>query len=186
MANLTKLSRFLSLMLRHRADDFGLTLDSEGFTDIDAVWAQVEKRFGKGFTQADLDTLLTENEAGKQRFEQRGEQIRALYGHSKVTEIEYEPAEPPEFLYHGTVDKALSAIRKQGLTGQKRQYVHLSTNTERATDVAGRRGEPILLRIKAKIAHDAGIVFYHPEPKHYLVKTLAPEYIEFPEPEDEG
>ena len=96
------------------------------------------------------------------------------------------PAIPPEILYHGTVDKALPAIRKQGLNGQKRQYVHLSTTTDRATDVAGRRGKPILLRIRAKVAHDAGIEFYHPEPKHFLVKTLPPEFIEFPPNESDS
>ena len=91
MANLTKLSKFLSLMLRHRAEDFGLTLDEQGFTNIDAVWEQIEKRYDTRYTRADLDELLKTTEVGKQRFERKGDQIRALYGHSRVTEIQYEP-----------------------------------------------------------------------------------------------
>jgi RNA:NAD 2'-phosphotransferase (TPT1/KptA family) len=50
MPKLTKLSKFLSLMLRHRAIDFGLTLDSEGFAETDAVWAQVQKRYPGAYT----------------------------------------------------------------------------------------------------------------------------------------
>jgi len=42
--------------------------------------------------------------------------VRALYGHSRVTEIVYPPAVPPHVLYHGTVTKALKQIRKEGLT----------------------------------------------------------------------
>lgn len=181
MADLVRLSKFLSLMLRHQAEDFGLVLDENGFTDIDAVWTQITKKYGAKYTRDNLETLLSETTAGKQRYERVGTRIRALYGHSAVREIEYEPAEPPDILYHGTTQQALVAIRQEGLTSQKRQYVHLSTNTDRATNVAGRHGKAIILNIRAKEAHDAGLVFYHPEPQHYLVKAVPPEFIDFPE-----
>lgn len=181
-----QLSKFLSLILRHKAEEFGLTLDSEGFSDLDAVWEQIQKKYGKRYTPADLDSLLTNVEGGKQRFERRDNLIRALYGHSAVTEIEYEAVTPPNILYHGTPTTALNSIRKHGLIPQKRQYVHLSTNTARASDVAGRHGKPVLLRVKALEAHDAGLIFYRPEPQHYLIKAVPPEYILFPEDDSLG
>ncbi|MDX1991703.1 MAG: RNA 2'-phosphotransferase [bacterium] len=181
MANLTRLSKFLSLMLRHKAVEFGLSLDSEGFTTLDSVWQQIQKRYPDQYTMQDLNTLLEKSPDGKQRFEVIQGRIRALYGHSSVPEIEYPAVEPPEILYHGTTPQALASIREHGLNSQQRQYVHLSTDTERASTVAGRRGKPVLLVIRAKAAHAAGLIFHHPEPKHYLVKAIPPEFIEFPE-----
>lgn len=184
MADLKRLSKFLAVMLRHSPDDFGLTLDTEGFVEIDAVWAQVKKRHGTRFSLADLDTLLR-SEGGKQRYQQRGRYIRAMYGHTEVS-VDYDAVIPPDILYHGTPSHAVEAIRAQGLIAQSRQYVHLSTDITRALDVASRHGKPILLHIKAREAHGNGIVFYHPEPSHYLVKALPSEYILFPDDVTKG
>ncbi|MEQ8675815.1 MAG: RNA 2'-phosphotransferase [Aggregatilineales bacterium] len=181
MADLVRLSKFMSLMLRHKAADFGLSLDENGFTDIDTVWEQITLKYGTQYTRADLDALLSQTEAGKQRYERVGTRIRALYGHSGVREIKYEAVQPPEILYHGTTPEALKSIREEGLTAQQRQYVHLSTHTERAVNVAGRHGKAIILNVRAKDAHDAGLEFYHPEPQHYLVKAVPIAFIDFPE-----
>lgn len=178
MADLKRLSKFLALMLRHEADHFGLQLDVNGFTDLEPVWAEVEKRYGRAYQRQDLADLL-ESEAGRQRYELQGDRIRAMYGHSSVTAVTYERAIPPELLYHGTTSEAAQAIRTQGLRAQQRQYVHLSTSIGRALDVAGRHGRPVLLIIRALEAHHAGIAFYHPEDQHYLVESLSPEHIDF-------
>jgi putative RNA 2'-phosphotransferase len=64
----------------------------------------------------------------------------------------------------------------------KRQYVHLSTTMERAREVASRRTrEPVILSVRALDAHAAGVVFHSPEPQHFLARTIAPQFIEFPE-----
>jgi putative RNA 2'-phosphotransferase len=179
MKEMVKLSKFLSYMLRHRPDQFGLVMDDEGFTDLEAVWAQVEKRFGARFSRQDLTTLVEDTPFGKQRLEIRDGRIRALYGHSKVA-VDYPPVEPPEILYHVTTPEAVKFIRKEGLKSQKRQFVHLSTTIERASNVATRHGKPVILRIRALEAHKAGHVFHHPEPQHFLVRSVPPEFIEFP------
>lgn len=180
MANLARLSKFLALMLRHKADEFGLTLDSDGFTSLDSVWQQIENRYPQQYTADDLNKLLAEVTDGKKRYEVHNGRIRALYGHGNVTEITYPAVVPPDILYHGTIPEALTSIRSEGLTAQNRQYVHFSSNVERATHVAGRHGSPVLLKIRAKAAYDAGIIFHNPEPLHYLAKALPPEFIEFP------
>ncbi|GAB4511350.1 MAG: RNA 2'-phosphotransferase [Anaerolineae bacterium] len=180
-ADLKRLSKFLAVLLRHAPHDFGLTLDEQGFTDADAVWAQIHKRYGETYTPADLDALLA-SDAGQQRYERVEGRIRALYGHSTV-EVAYPPAVPPEILYHGTTPEAIRAIRQEGLNAQARQYVHLSTDVSRASNVATRHGKPVILRVRALEAHKAGLVFHHPEPKHYLARAIPPEYIDF---EDES
>ena len=181
MADLVKLSKFLAFMLRHEADKFELELDEEGFTDTDLVWAQVNKRYPGRYTYNDLLEVVRGDQDGKKRYEIRDRQIRALFGHSSVRAISYPQATPPDTLYHGTTREALSSIRRDGLKSQSRQYVHLAINTKRASKVAQRhKGQPIILSIRAGDAHRAGIVFYNPEPEHYLADFIPPDYIDFP------
>lgn len=178
MAEFKGLSKFLALMLRHKPEEFGLTLDAEGFADLNAVWMQVQRHYRD--VSIKEFSLWLESEKGQMRYEVEGSKVRARYGHSTI-EVKYERVVPPEILYHGTTEAALGSIRSEGLTAQKRQYVHLSVETERATNVAGRhRSKIVLLKIRALDAHDAGLEFYHPEPKHYLVKSVPPDYIDFP------
>jgi putative RNA 2'-phosphotransferase len=183
MADLVRLSKFLAVMLRHNADEFGLTLDADGFTDVDSVWQQVSKRFPDRFSYADLQKVVDGDSDGKKRYQIVNGRIRALFGHSQgVTEITYTPAAPPEILYHGTTRSALPLIRKEGLRAMQRQYVHFTVNTTRASKVAGRHSDsPVILPIRAGDAHRAGVVFYHPEDEHYLCEQLPPEFINFPD-----
>lgn len=182
--DLKKLSKFLAVILRHNPDDFGLTLDEQGFTPLEPVWQVIQNKYGTRYDVADLETIVAGDDNGKMRYEIANGKIRAMYGHSQsqVREIEYVPAVPPEILYHGTNARAVHAIRKEGLTAQNRQYVHLTTNINNATNVATRRTDrPVMLKIRAKEAHDAGLVFHHAEREHYLSRNIPPEYIDFPE-----
>jgi putative RNA 2'-phosphotransferase len=181
MADLVRLSKFLALMLRHEPEQFKLTLDAEGYTDSDAVWAQIEQHYPGKYTREDLLAVVAGDGDGKKRYEISGRRIRALYGHSDVRPISYPPAEPPDILYHGTSSEAVEAIRKEGLKSLGRQYVHLTINLERARKVGERhRGTLVMLTIRAGEAARSGVTFYHPEPEHYLSEFIPPEFIEFP------
>lgn len=171
------------MVLRHRADEFGLQLDNEGFTDVGALYDVVQKRYNNAYTYNDLIRVVTTpGSDGKMRFELKGERVRARYGHNKrVQPVTYTPATPPETLYHGTVASALPSIRQHGLTAQGRQYVHLSTTQERALSVGARHGKPVLLTIQARAAHEDGVVFYHPEEEHYLAEFIPASYIKYTE-----
>lgn len=182
MTTHTKLSKFLSMVLRHRAAEFDIELDAEGFTDIGAVYVVVQKRYGNTYTYDDLIRVVTTPGSDmKMRFELRGYRVRARYGHNKrVSEVQYPPATPPALLYHGTVASALEDIRAEGLSAQARQYVHMATNTARALTVGARHGSPVLLTIRSGEAHAAGVVFYHPEDEHYLAEHIPAQFIDFP------
>jgi len=182
MANRVRLSKFLSVILRHRAQDFGLTLDSQGFADFDAVREIVRQRSADHYSDEDWQDVLDRQTDGKKRFEALDGRIRALYGHSKVSPIAYQPVEPPPILYHGTNSRALESIRRQGLQPMKRQFVHLSITVERAEKVGRRRTEQvIILKIRSTDAHRSGISFYNPEPEHFLAKAIPPSFIDFPD-----
>ncbi len=178
----TQLSKFLSLMLRHRPADFGLMLDDNGFVAVDIVWGQVQKRFGDAYTFDEFSAVARQPDpTGKQRFEIVNDKIRARYGHTAAT-VTYPPVEPPEFLYHGTTPAALDSIREQGLTPQKRQYVHLSLDVDWAQMVGQRHAQtPVVLRIRAGEMQQAGYHFYRPEPKHYLTDSVPVQFIDFPD-----
>jgi putative RNA 2'-phosphotransferase len=179
--DLKKLSKFLAVILRHNPDDFGITLDEQGFTPLEPVWNTIQQKYGNRFDYADLEIVVAGDRNGKKRYEIKDDLIRAMYGHSQIRDITYVPAEPPEFLFHGTNAKAVEAIREEGLTAQNRQYVHLTTNISNATNVAHRRTDnAILLKIRAKEAHDDGLVFHHAEREHYLCRQIPPKYIDFP------
>lgn len=177
----TRLSKFMSLVLRHRATEFGLTPNAEGFVPLTDLARLAAERLGA--TLEDVQRVVEFGDGSKKRFEIRGEHIRARYGHSLDlgTSVDYLPAEPPEVLFHGTHPQALARIRAEGLKAMNRQYVHLSTTVARAEEVAARRTpRPVVLTVHALAAHRAGVVFHAPEPQHYLARAIPVEFIILP------
>jgi putative RNA 2'-phosphotransferase len=180
---LTKLSKFLALILRHQPERFGLVLDEEGWASLSEVldilrglpnfrWA----------SRADVRAVV-ETGAGdeKHRFEIAEARIRARYGHSLAQPIRYEPCVPPAALYHGTSPDSLEAIRREGLQPMERQYVHLSPDPETAIRVGARHDDrPVVLAIHAAEAHAAGIAFHQADESIYLAKRIPVEYLEIP------
>ena len=180
MANKTQLSKFLALVLRHKADEFNLQLDVDGFVDVDQVWEIIQKRYSNQFSYSDLESIVKGDNHGKKRYEIVDGKIRAMFGHSDVREITYPIVTPPKYLYHGTSQEAIESIKTTGLQAQSRQYVHFTTNLENAKRVANRHSKnTIILQIHALDAHNEGVVFHQPEAEHYLSKHVAPKYINF-------
>lgn len=153
------ISKTMSLWLRHQPDAAGLTLDPAGWTDTDSVLAAMAaKRI-----DCDRGRLLAVVEGSdKQRFELSadGARIRARQGHSVEVELGWPQAEPPELLYHGTVERFLPAIRAEGLKPMRRHHVHLSPDEATATVVGARRGEAVILTVRAGAMAAAGHVFF--------------------------
>lgn len=179
---LKRLSKFLSFLLRHGADEFHLALDEQGFADFDKVWAIVQRRYRGKFSKEDLEPILAGELDGKKRLELVDGQIRAIYGHNRrVKQVAYEPAEPPAILYHGTHAHVIEKIQESGLLPMERQYVHLSVDQERAFTVARRyTRDPIMLEVRAQEAQAAGHVFFQPDNNHFLCEAIPAEFITFP------
>jgi putative RNA 2'-phosphotransferase len=171
-----RLSRFLSLMLRHSPSKFGLVLDSEGFVPLESVLGALHQR-GHGYvTLAHLEEVMATSD--KRRFEVQDGCVRAVYGHSIEQRIEYTPAKPPPVLYHGTTEQAVESILSGGLKPMSRQYVHLASDVSLAAVVGHRRQRtPVILEIDARRAHEDGILFYRVDQDIWLVESLPAEYI---------
>jgi putative RNA 2'-phosphotransferase len=161
-----------------------LSLDQEGWLPLKELLASIKRRPGWEWVQpADIRQVVETSD--KQRFEFKGELIRARYGHSLAARPSYQVVEPPPILYHGTPRRNLPAIRRHGLKPMNRQYVHLSARPEMAHQVGRRRDvQPVILTIQAAAAHAAGVAFGTPsgnQDEVYLVEALPPEFIDFPE-----
>jgi len=174
MASNTDISKTLSFWLRHRPDDAGLTLDAQGWTAVDPVLAALDAKLGCDWER--LVEVVDLND--KQRFELSadGDRIRARQGHSVEVELDWPEATPPVLLYHGTVDRFLPAIRAEGLKPMRRHHVHLSPDRETATRVGNRRGEAVILTVRAGDMHAAGHRFYLTGNGVWLTDMVAPDF----------
>jgi putative RNA 2'-phosphotransferase len=170
-------SRFLSLVLRHRPETIGLTLDSAGWVAVDALLAQC-RAHGRELSRETLRDIVATSP--KQRFmlSDDGDRIRASQGHSVPVALGYAPAVPPELLFHGTVATKLAAIRATGLRKMSRHHVHLSPDVATARAVASRRGPPVILRVAAGRMHADGHVFYLSANGVWLTDEVPARYLE--------
>lgn len=171
---LTRLSKTLAYVLRHRPDAVGLELDSAGWVEI-AVLLSSMADAGHAIDEADIDRIVNGSE--KRRYEVQAGRIRAAQGHSVDVELGLEPKVPPAVLYHGTVDRFLEAIRTDGLRAGERNHVHLSADVSTARQVGERRGAPVVLGIDAKRMHVDGHAFWLASNGVWLAEHVPPGYI---------
>lgn len=118
----------------------------------------------------------------KQRFalSEDGLRIRANQGHSVAVDLGLPAREPPEVLLHGTSQRVLEAILREGLRPGSRTHVHLSPDRATAVTVAKRReGPTVVLRVRALQMHHAGHVFHLSDNGVWLTKHVPPEYLDF-------
>ncbi len=172
-----KVSKYLSKHLRHQPERIGLTLDANGWVTIDELLRAVARHHFP-LTRAELDHVVASND--KQRFAIEGDRIRASQGHTVDVDLDLPPADPPAYLYHGTVGRSLDAIRDEGLRPMNRTHVHLSPDRETATRVGARRGRPVVLSVDAGAMHRAGHVFYVSANGVWLTAAVPPEFLRMP------
>lgn len=170
-------SKFLSFVLRHHPESIGITLDQEGWADINALISGATKD-GK-IIDRELIFSIVEN-SDKKRFtiSSNGLAIRAAQGHStEQVNLSYEEKLPPEFLYHGTATRFMDTIKVQGLVPGVRQYVHLSADEETAIAVGQRHGKPVVLKIEALSMYKQGFIFHQADNDVWLTKIVPVEFI---------
>jgi putative RNA 2'-phosphotransferase len=167
------------LVLRHRPEEIGLVLDENGWADLSELLRLADER-GKRLTRELVEAVVEKNE--KQRFtiDASGVKIRANQGHSLRIELGLVPVEPPELLFHGTVERALDSIRRQGLLRGNRMHVHLSADQQTATKVGARRGQPVVLKVAAQLMFKNGYLFYISENRVWLTEHVPTQFIGYP------
>ena len=171
-----EVSKFISLILRHKPETIGISLDEHGWANVDELLAGIQKSFD--ITPEMLDEIVRTDSKQRYAFNEDKSLIRANQGHSIPVDVELEEKEPPEFLWHGTGKKYVDSIDKQGLIPKSRLYVHLSVDDETAKKVGKRHGEPILYHVKAKQMYKDGYKFYLSVNGVWLTAEVPLKYLE--------
>jgi putative RNA 2'-phosphotransferase len=171
-----RISKFLSLVLRHKPETINLTLDENGWTDVATLLAKMNEN---GFVLSNeiLQHVVKTNAKSRFAFNDDRTKIRASQGHSVDVELGYEPKQPPSILFHGTAESSLPSIFETGLEKRSRHHVHLSADTETATKVGQRYGKPVLLRIAALEMFNDGHQFYLSDNNVWLTNHVPLKYI---------
>ena len=173
--DLTGISKFLSLVLRHKPEAIGLTLDEFGWAKIDELLACSEQN-GRFISRELLNQVVSIND--KQRFaiSEDLKRIRASQGHSLPVDLGLKPILPPDVLYHGTAHRFLDSILEHGILKRNREYVHLSPDAATASKVGSRHGPPVIIRIRAGEMHGQGAEFYRSENGVWLTEFVPISY----------
>lgn len=172
----TRISKFLSMVLRHKPENVGITLDENGWTDVPVLLKQLNAH---GITVS-LDILkhvVDTNEKKRFAFNENFSRIRANQGHSVTVSLDYAPQEPPAELYHGTAQGFVTSIMATGLNKRTRHHVHLSTDIKTATAVGQRHGKPVIFVVLAKAMHEAGFTFFVSDNNVWLTDHVPVQYL---------
>lgn len=162
-----ELSKLLSWILRHGANEEGLPIDKNGYVDADVILTN--KRFiSKKFTLNDIQSVV-ENDL-KQRYAldvlPNGKiRIKANQGHSmanvQMTLSRIDDASKVPIAVHGTFYRFWEKIKAEGLKRMNRNHIHLTEQEHFTVDTSGfRSSSEILIYINVSKAMSDGVVFY--------------------------
>ena len=112
-------SKFIALILRHKPETIGITLDEHGWADVDKLIAGVSKTHP--LDMAALERIVAEDEKQRYSFNEDKTKIRANQGHSIKVDVELKETVPLETLYHGTGEKYTASIDEEGLISKSKK-----------------------------------------------------------------
>lgn len=176
---LERLSKFISMILRHKPEAIGITLDEHGWANVNELIKGINETGEEvEFSKATLEKIVKTDKKQRYSFSQDKTLIRANQGHSIPVDVELEKKEPPKVLYHGTGSRFVKSIQEQGLLPMERLYVHLSTDVETATNVGKRHSTPVIFKVNAEQMQKDGYDFFQSVNGVWLTKEVPTKYLE--------
>ena len=173
----TKISKFLSLVLRHQPEIIGLNLDENGWADTSELLSKMNSNNHNSITMPILEHVVATNSKKRFAFNDDKTRIRANQGHSIDIDLGLDEKQPPEYLYHGTAVKSVGAIMNTSLEKQLRQHVHLSLDYDTALSVGKRHGNPQVFVIETGAMHRDGYKFYLSDNGVWLTDHVPAKYL---------
>ena len=172
---LNDISKYIALILRHKPETIGISLDEHGWADVDELIKGISKTYE--FDMGMLEEIVATDNKQRYSFNEDHTLIRANQGHSVPVDVELEEVEPPETLFHGTGEKYTASIDEQGLISKSRLYVHLSADRETAVKVGQRHGKPVVYVVKSGEMHKDGYVFFRSVNGVWLTKEVPVKFL---------
>uniref|UniRef100_A0A7C3MAA5 Probable RNA 2'-phosphotransferase n=1 Tax=Archaeoglobus fulgidus TaxID=2234 RepID=A0A7C3MAA5_ARCFL len=170
-----KLGKFISGILRHFPDKFGLNMDENGWVNLESLARVVRKKYRWANVWL-IKALVYSDE--KQRYELKDDMIRARYGHSIDVKLNDLPQAEEDVLYYGTSEEEAHRMLEIGIKPVNQRYVHLSTTIEKSREVASIRTDtPIVLEIDARKAREDGIRIVKANDQIALAEEIPAKYI---------
>lgn len=173
---INNLSKFLSLILRHKPETIGIELDENGWVNTNILL----EKYNQHSHKIDFETLkfiVETNNKKRFSFSDNFEKIRANQGHSLDIELGYLATKPPRILYHGTAEKNVNSILLHGLDKRNRHHVHLSQDIETAINVGKRHGKPFIFEILSEKMSNNKFEFFVSENGVWLTENVPVKYI---------
>ena len=173
---LTDKGKKLSWLLRHDSESFNKGLiDNYGWRNVEEILKEYH------YTQELLDEIVETNNKKRYEYNEDKTKIRARQGHSIPVDVELKEATDinkyKPYLYHGTSDKFIEAIQKEGLISKSRLYVHLSPDIETAFNVGKRHGgKTFIITINALQMKLDGKKIYLSNNGVYNIESVEPKY----------
>jgi len=175
--DLKKTGIFISLILRHKPDVIGISLDEHGWANVQELINGINKTGKFSIDMSMLEEIVRTDNKQRYSFNEDRSKIRANQGHSINVDVELKEAVPPEILYHGTGEKYVDSINAEGLKPKSRLYVHLSKDVETAVTVGSRHGKPIVYTIASGEMYRHGHTFYLSENGVWLTKNVPIDFM---------
>ena len=175
--NLVHLSKFISLILRHKPETVGLSLDEHGYVGVDELIDAINNNSDFNIDKHILEFIVNTDNKKRYSFSEDGTKIRANQGHSVKVDLGLKEVKPHDVLYHGTGVKYLNNILIDGLKSKSRMYVHLSSDIDTAIEVGKRHGEPVVLGIDAIRMYEEGYKFYLSENGVWLTDCVPNRFL---------
>jgi putative RNA 2'-phosphotransferase len=169
-------SKFLSLVLRHKPEAIGISLDENGWASTEELLSKTNAN-GHSLTLEELKEIVRTNDKKRFAFSEDFTRIGASQGHSVEVDLQLRTIAPPDVLYHGTAEKNIASIKQRGLLKGSSNHVHLSSDAATARKVGSRYGKPIVLTIDAKGMHEEGHQFFQSENGVWLTEQVPLQYI---------
>ena len=170
-------SRFISLILRHKPETIGISLDEHGWADVRELIEGVNRTGTHFLDMEELEEIVREDEKQRYSFNEDHTLIRANQGHSISVDVELKEMDPPEILWHGTGEKYVPFIDEQGLLPKGRLYVHLSSDVETAKKVGSRHGKPVIYKVHCREMAEDGYQFFLSANYVWLTKVVPARYL---------
>lgn len=174
--SLNEISKYIALILRHKPETIGISLDEHGWANVSELIEGIAK--DHDFNMDMLEEIVRTDNKQRYSFNEDHTLIRANQGHSIPVDVELEEVVPPEILFHGTGKKFVSSIDEQGLIPKSRLYVHISEDIDTATKVGIRHGKPVIYKVKSGEMHRDGFIFYRSVNGVWLTKAVPVKYLE--------
>jgi len=160
--SMTKLSVYISYLLRHQPESIGIAMDTHGWVSVAELIEKINAAGRYRITESILAEIVRTDNKGRFRFSENGTKIKACQGHSiSWVEPELIIGQPPEYLYHGTTEESWQKIQDCGhISKMGRHAVHMQTEEAKAWQSAKRwHRTPVVLKIDAVTMYADGNKF---------------------------